>query len=317
MQAKKAIMQISSYWSVNTDRFNSLLSLAEGIEIESFFGYSEESGIPKTGLNVVNGVAKINIHGYLMQTVPYWWKIFGVNATGTDEVMSLVAEAISRRDVTKIVFDINSPGGTTVGSIQLADFISKNRGSSKQMVSEVYGECCSAALWIASQTNNIKATRDSSIGSIGVYTVLYDDSKDFEEMGIKAYLVTTGKNKGFGSPGTEIKPENIEMIQNVIDSYGEMFIQSIMLGRKLSREKVEELADGSFWLAEEAKEKGLINNILEATKMEVKDQSSGVVSQSVTESPVSSTVDYKSENAKLLAKIQEMEENDKKKEQAA
>jgi ClpP class serine protease len=67
--------------------------------------------------------------------------------------------------------------------------------------------------------------------------------------------------KGAGVPGTEITAEQIDHMQQVVDSLNEHFLAGVASGRKLDSGRVRELADGRVHIASRAQELGLVDSI--------------------------------------------------------
>ena len=214
----------------------------------------------KPKLQVENGVATIPIKGPMMRQVPSWFAWYGIEATSTEEVTVLIEEAVERQDVQEIVFDMDSPGGTVNGSVELADFVAE---VSRQMKtsSRVTDLCASACYWVASQTHEITANRTANIGSIGAYQVLVDSSKLYEDFGYKVHVISSGKFKGMGVEGSKITEAHIEEVQSMIDKTASMFVNSVAEGRTIDPAEVQKVADGRVFFADEAQELNLIDMI--------------------------------------------------------
>jgi signal peptide peptidase SppA len=214
--------------------------------------------MPKKTLKVINGVAKINISGVLLKTVPGWVKFFGINATGYDEIINQVTEAISDPSVGSIEITVSSPGGMVSGVEAAGDSIF-NADKIKPVTAIVEDLAASGAYWLTSQARNIAANKTSEIGSIGVYSVYYDWTKFEEKMGIKAIVIRSGEHKGMGLDA--ITDSQVAAVQEVIDGLAVQFIESVARGRKKEVKQINDLATGKLWLAEDAKKLGLIDNI--------------------------------------------------------
>ncbi len=158
----------------------------------------------------------IQIRGVLMRDCRMWspW------ATDTEEVEEMLDEAEADNNVSAIILDFDSPGGTVNGSVELADFVS---GIRKPVVSYVAGDCCSAAYMIAAGSDMISIRRTASVASVGVYSAILDVSKMYDRIGVKTELFKAGENKAVGYPGTSITDDQRLVIQADIDRLGDMF----------------------------------------------------------------------------------------------
>ncbi|CAB4147260.1 SppA Periplasmic serine proteases (ClpP class) [uncultured Caudovirales phage] len=121
--------------------------------------------------------------------------------------------------ITHLVFDINSPGGTVTGVPELA---SRIRNSTKPTIAFTDSQAASAGYWLGSQSQRFLATGSASVGSVGVYRVVPDATKAFENMGVKMEVFKSGKYKAIGLPGTAIDADGKEMIQqSVVDVHND------------------------------------------------------------------------------------------------
>jgi len=88
-----------------------------------------------------------------------------------------------------------------------------------------------------------------------------DFSKKFEKEGLQTFVFSTGKFKGMGMMGSELTDDQKAFLQNRVENLNTFFEQAVMEARGFSQEKIDELFDGSFGLAQEALSKGLIDEI--------------------------------------------------------
>lgn len=226
-------------------------------------------GIPPqcSGFSVVDGIAKIDVSGVLMKSVPGWFRLFGVDATAYSDVADYVKEAANDTSVREIHLMVNSPGGTVEGSAEAADAIYGARGS-KPIKAFIEGQGASGAYLLACQADEIIAEKNASVGSIGVYSYLYDYSEMAAKQGIKAVVFASGKHKGVGIPGTEITDEHRQPLQAIVDGMADNFIESVSRGRGVPVSRIEEIATGQSWIAKAAKEVGLVDTVVSSIRNE-------------------------------------------------
>lgn len=211
---------------------------------------------------IVGGVATIPIKGVILKSVPWIFDWLGVEATSTDSAKRQLAEAIGSNDVSAIRLHVDSPGGTVDGVQELADAVRAARAQ-KPVTADVENMAASAAYWIASQASSIKANRAAEIGSIGVYTVVDDFSRAYENEGIKTNVVSSAPLKGAGVEGAPVTAEQIADVQRVIDGFAALFVDAVAAGRsgRMTHEQVKDHATGQTWLADEAMAAGLIDGL--------------------------------------------------------
>jgi len=211
-------------------------------------------------IRIEGTTAVVPVSGVLMKTVPSIFRFFGVEATGYDEIRQMIGQAAGSKAVETIRLQIDSPGGQVDGLADAADAIMAARRD-KTVAATVEDLCASAAYWLASQAETIDAGRNTEVGSIGVYTVYADFSKMADDEGIKVIVIRSGEHKGMGVAGAEITDEQIAAVQEVIDAMAENFISAVAAGRGMQADEIRELATGRLWIAEAARELGLIDAV--------------------------------------------------------
>lgn len=211
-------------------------------------------------LQVIDGVAVINISGVLLKEVPYWFRWWGIEATSYGDIKAQIDQAIKFEKVTSIELHISSPGGVLDGLADTADAVLDARGK-KPVTAVIEDLGASAAYWLASQANTISANRTAEVGSIGVYTAYIDSSKRAEDMGYKVIVIKSGEHKAMGVVGAEITDEQIEAVQDVVDKLADNFVSAVAAGRGVDKKKIETLATGRLWISADAKKIGLIDTV--------------------------------------------------------
>jgi protease-4 len=167
-------------------------------------------------------------------------------------------------DVRGIVLRINSPGGTVSASDTIYhEILSFKKQSGKKVYAAIIGLGTSGAYYVASAADRIYAQPTAVTGSIGVIAVNVDASGLMEKVGVRNKTVKSGPKKDIFSPLRADTPEEREIMQKLIDSMHERFIDVVAEGRdgRITRSKVEELADGRPYTAVQAHEAGLIDEI--------------------------------------------------------
>lgn len=200
----------------------------------------------------------IPIRGVLLKSVPGWARLYGIAATGYDEIRQMLSLAVEDRRVSRIELRITSPGGMVAGCMDTADAI-RAADRIKPVTAAIEDLGASGAYWLASSASRITANATAEIGSIGVYTYFADATKAWEEYGVQWIVVRSGPHKGMGID--KITAEQIAAVQEVIDGMASHFIDQVAAGRKVQREKAAEWATGRVWLAPAALELGLIDSI--------------------------------------------------------
>ena len=109
---------------------------------------------------------------------------------GTTEVAGVIREAVECKNISSIVLDIDSGGGSVDAIAPLLDVIRQAQGEQKAVVA--YCDlCASAAYYVACACNEIIAGNQVSaeLGSIGVMMSFMDYAKYYEDKGIKQHTI--------------------------------------------------------------------------------------------------------------------------------
>jgi signal peptide peptidase SppA len=256
---------IAADWSIEADSLRALADQAALVASGPFDRVTRALNGERVLEAEINGSrATIPVRGVLMASVPWWMHYLGLAAVDLGELRSVIDElAADPGRVTEIVLSIDSPGGTVAGTLEAAGSIRRARESGLSITAQCAGMCCSGAYWLASQCDSISATPTTIVGSIGVYTLLLDDSAAQESAGVRVHLVSSGGVKGAGADG-RVSPALLAETQARIDELAELFRRAVGLGRSMAADQVAGLATGRVWLAESAASAGLIDAIDDA-----------------------------------------------------
>jgi len=206
-----------------------------------------------------DNIAIIDISGLMMRNPGIFEQVF-MGATDTNAILAAVNAAGSDSGVDKVLLNISSPGGAVAGTSELGDAVAAVNAV-KPVTAYTPDICASAAYWVASQAGKIYANPSAIVGSIGVRMALYDTSKAYEQAGIKAIPIDSGKFKSAGSPGTEITEEQIQMFQDIVTEHFARFASAVKTGRGMSDNKFVAVADAQILSADKAKSAGLIDGV--------------------------------------------------------
>jgi signal peptide peptidase SppA len=190
------------------------------------------------------GVAIIPVHGVLvsrsMQMNPC------ETMTSYEQVRAQVSAALADPSVEQIAFDIDSPGGSTTGCYELADFLFEARAV-KPMTAIVHYNGFSAAYLIAAAVGNISMSRTSGVGSVGVIAKHLDTSARNEQMGVKVTTVAAGAHKNDLSPHEPITEQSMKFLVDMVQGYYTQFVDAVAKYRGISADAVRATEAGVFF----------------------------------------------------------------------
>lgn len=252
--------QYVGLWLVDETRFGAMLDqvrnldLAKHVAVNAGRDVAAASRRRETSGETV--IQVIDIQGTMTKR--------GSSLTGSGSMVLLrqaVRSAANDDGIDAILLRIDSPGGTVAGTADLAAEV-RAATAKKPVWAFVEDVTASAAYWVASQTSRIIANNATAeVGSIGTFMALYDVSGAAAMRGVKAVVIRSGRLKGAGFPGTEVTEEQRQVWQEIVDKTQTEFTAGVSAGRNLPLARVTALAEGRMWLAEDAKQLGLIDGI--------------------------------------------------------
>ncbi len=181
-------------------------------------------------------------------------------------MLALVREQLDRarldKKVKALVIRINSPGGGVTASDTLYHEIKKFKDKTgTKVVAHIVDMGTSGAYYAALAADRITAQPTSITGSIGVIMLRIDATGLMQKIGVQALQISSGAEKGMGSPFRPVSDEERKIFQGMIDSMYGRFVGVVAEGRKMDPERVRQLADGRIYTSREAKDAGLIDQI--------------------------------------------------------
>ncbi len=180
--------------------------------------------------------------------------------------LALIREQLdkARRDknVKAIVVRIDSPGGGVTASDMLYHELKKFKvETGTKMVAHFLDTAASGGYYAALAADRITAQPTSITGSIGVTMFRVDATGLMQKIGVRAIEISSGPQKGMGSPFREMSNEERKIFESMIDSLYGRFVSVVAEERKMNTERVRKLADGRIYTSQEAKQEGLIDDI--------------------------------------------------------
>ncbi len=181
--------------------------------------------------------------------------------TSSDRIVRQFKKYQKDASVKSVVFRINSPGGGIAASQEIYEHVKRVRDSGKPVVASMGSVAASGGYYVALGAQSIMANPGTTTGSIGVIAEIPNFSRLLDKLGISFTIIKSGKFKDTGSPYRNIRAEEYEYLQEWIDNGYEQFVDIVSKERKLSIEKVREVADGRVFTGEQALNLSLIDTL--------------------------------------------------------
>ncbi len=205
-------------------------------------------------------IAVLDVNGLIVNS--HRFKLFGDSENPVSLLLEQLDQARRDRRVKALILRINSPGGGVTASHLMHDEIIRFKESGKPIIAVMMDLAASGGYFIACACDEIVAQPTTVTGSIGVIMQLFDAAGTMKLIGLSSEAITSGPRKDSGSMLRELRPEEREWFQTMVDDMYERFIEVVVAGRpNLDEARIRELADGRVYTATQALESGLIDRI--------------------------------------------------------
>jgi len=178
-----------------------------------------------------------------------------------------IKEALNRarRDnaVKGLILRINSPGGSvTTSDILYHELIEFKNTKGVKIIACFMDLGTSGGYYVATVADEIIAHPTTITGSLSVIAMKFNVKGLLDLVGIKEETIKSGELKDIWSPFRPSSDEERRIMQSIIDSFHQRFLNVIADGRKhMTYQEIVRLADGRISSADQALEAKLIDRI--------------------------------------------------------
>ncbi len=242
----------------SVDEFSAKIGLADPqsykitVNTISYYDYNTNYKV----LDSMNRIALIHLEGAITSSTA---RQSGI--ASAPKIVNLFDIAMNDPTVKAIVLRVDSGGGEVFASEEIRRAVDRAKRKGLPVIVSMGSVAASGAYWISSSSDYIFASPYTITGSIGVLGTMPTFQTGLEEhLGITADLVYAGQKPShsiFKNPSEEDKElRRLEIMKIYKD-----FIQVVSTGRKISFEKVADLAGGRVYSAEQALKLKLVDKI--------------------------------------------------------
>lgn len=212
--------------------------------------YFESREVKRQILAVEGDTAILDVRGTLTNRPSPIASFLGFATTSYIDIQEAIDSIAGDDSIKNVRLIIDSPGGNVTGLDETWLAI-RELAKKKNVVAENHGLMASAAYWLATAADKIVATSPAAeTGSIGVYLLAIDYSKQEEKYGIKEIRIVS-KNAPLKNPSPATK-EGLRAYQDRLDALERVFISRVAEGRGVTVEKVEkDFGRGALLVAED------------------------------------------------------------------
>ncbi|MEO2032813.1 MAG: signal peptide peptidase SppA [Planctomycetaceae bacterium] len=180
----------------------------------------------------------------------------------TDRWIEQIRDAVKDDTVKGVLLEIDSPGGLVADSHQLYHELQKLRAE-KPIYVAMKRMAASGGYYIAMGAGpdaRVFAEPTTWTGSIGVILPRYNASELASKIGVKTEPFVTGPLKGSLSPFRDLRDDEVQVWEAIVDDSFQRFISVIADNRdNLDSDAVRALATGQVYTSNQALENGLID----------------------------------------------------------
>ena len=201
-----------------------------------------------------NQIAVITAEGAIMEGA------IAPGVAGADGVVRQIRSAHEDENTKAIVFRVNSPGGSIIASEMMRDELSAAKDKGITVVVSMGDYAASGGVYISTPADYIFAEPTTITGSIGVAIAIPTLENAMEYIGVNFDGVVTSKYGGWDP--TQAIDDDLDKIFAAwgADAY-DRFVNFVADSRSQSYEDINKIAGGRVWIAQSAKELGLIDEI--------------------------------------------------------
>jgi protease IV len=172
-----------------------------------------------------------------------------------------ILRAAKDENVRAIVFRVNSPGGSAVGSDLVWRAVREAKKRGKPVVVSMGDVAGSGGYYVAMGADAIVAEPTTITGSIGVVYTKFSLRSLLDYLGIGIDAVKTDEVSDALSMARPLSDAELAQLNSVVGELYGNFTSKVAEGRKFDAAKAEEVARGRVWSGVAAKANGLIDEL--------------------------------------------------------
>ncbi|HMP68209.1 MAG TPA: signal peptide peptidase SppA [Pirellulaceae bacterium] len=229
----------------------------QDIAVDEFPRFDEEWSFGSGTTKVV----RLSLEGMIFRSIDTGW--FGGSYDMTASLLAQIQAAIQDPEVKAILLEIDSPGGAVNPTDEIYRALMAFRASAegRVIVTHVRDMAASGGYYAAMASDWIYADPTAIIGSIGIIMQTLNWHALSERLGISDVTIKSGANKDMLNPFRESRPEELALLQDVVDDLHLRFVSIVSEARGYTSEELTALADGRVFTAPRALHHGLVDDI--------------------------------------------------------
>jgi len=187
--------------------------------------------------------------------------LFSGRRAGSDSIVRALERADGDPQVRAVVIRVDSPGGSSLASDEIARAVQRVSEGGKPVVVSMGGVAASGGYYVSAGADAIWAEPETVTGSIGVFAGKFSASGLQKALGVHTTQLQRGRNAGMNSLSRPWDEAQRDRMQALIDHTYAQFKERVAHGRDMEPSAVEAVARGRVWSGQRAAELGLVDHI--------------------------------------------------------
>lgn len=183
----------------------------------------------------------------------------GTGEAAGDTVSKLVLDGLAKKNLKALVVRIDSPGGSALASEQMRLAILEAKKQGLPVIVSMGSLAASGGYWVATAGDMIFAEPNTITGSIGIFGIIPTFENSLAKLGVTSDGVKSTPLSG--------QPDVIGGTNSVVDTLFQsgiehgyrQFLARVAAARKMTPERVDEIAQGRVWDGGTARQLGLVD----------------------------------------------------------
>lgn len=180
---------------------------------------------------------------------------------GGESTSRLIRQARLDDNVKAVVLRIDSPGGSMYAAERIHRELEALKAAGKPLVVSMGDVAASGGYYIAAPADEIFASPTTITGSIGVFAEIPTIDRTLGRIGVNVDGVGTTVWSGQLRLDRPLGEEARQFLQSTVDGGYEQFLKRVADGRDMTRDAVDEVAQGRVWAGIDAQRLGLVDTL--------------------------------------------------------
>lgn len=180
-------------------------------------------------------------------------------SAGGETIADALYKGLAKNDLKALVVRVASPGGSVLASEQIRLAIMEAKRKGIPVVVSMGDLAASGGYWVSTPADAIFAEPNTITGSIGIFGIIPTFENSLAKIGVTSDGVKTTPLSGQPDVTGGFTPQLDQILQAGIENGYRQFIARVAQSRKMTPERVNEIAQGRVWDGGTARQIGLVD----------------------------------------------------------